>query len=89
MTALDPALCAEGHIKLDAVTGSVAIRTSFSDVDYPELSWLIATIGSGAINRSHSYVNGWDDALAGPAPFVIDGGYPGSEYGEVISGGTP
>lgn len=68
MAIIEPELCEAGHIKRDPVTGSSAIRTSFSDTEYPELSWLIATQDSGALTRPHAYVEGWEDM------YVTDGG---------------
>lgn len=56
-------MASEGHIKRDPVTGSVAIRTIFSE-DEPALAkmaWLIATPNVGARHGLSDEVADWED----------------------------
>lgn len=58
--------CAEGHVKRDPVTGSVAIRTRFPE-DIPELAemaWLVSTVAGGPRNAKSVEVESWDDLYA-------------------------
>lgn len=65
-----------GHVKHNPENGSVAIRTIFSEVDFPEMVWLVATLNQGALTKPLDYVEGWDDLFvpepppAPPAPPV-------------------
>lgn len=54
---------AAGHIRRDPVSASVAVRTVFSEVEFPDMAWLVATTNFGAKNVASSYVEGWDDLL--------------------------
>ena len=56
-----------GHIKRDPTTGAVAVRTHFPVEDYPDMEWLIATIGSGASTKPGSFVESWVDLFV-PEP---------------------
>jgi len=58
----------QGHIKRNATTAEVAIRTSF-DESIPQLAnmaWLIATMNIGARNATTAEVAGWDDLYEPP-----------------------
>lgn len=50
-----------GHIKRNPDNGAVAVRTMFPEDEFPEMAWLIATVNTGAINRTSSYVASWED----------------------------
>jgi|APCry1669189241_1035207.scaffolds.fasta_scaffold460098_1 hypothetical protein len=54
---------AEGHVKRDPNTGSVAIRTGFDDSieQLAAMAWLIATPNIGARNATTYQVESWDD----------------------------
>jgi len=57
----EPVVYLTGHIKHDPVTGSVAVRTQFPVEDFPDMEWLVASVGSGASNRPGLYVAAWED----------------------------
>ena len=67
-----PANCLAKHVKLNPATGDVAIRTIYDDVQFPKMSWLIATSGTGAQNASHAEVNGWTDLVTPTPPALGD-----------------
>jgi hypothetical protein len=53
-----------GHVKHNADTGEVAIRTIFPEDQGPQLAgmaWLVASKGSGSRNASSGDVEAWDD----------------------------
>ena len=73
----------KGHIKHDPVSGSVAIRTHFPIEDYPDMEWLVATVGSGASTKPGFYVEGWVDLFVPepePEPETVE---PEPEYAPV------
>jgi hypothetical protein len=52
-----------GHVKRDADTGAVAIRTHFDETN-PQLApmaWLIATVNMGPRHASTTDVADWED----------------------------
>jgi len=58
----------QGHIKRNAETAEVALRTSF-DESVPQLAgmaWLIATMNVGARNATTAEVESWDDLYEPP-----------------------
>lgn len=60
----------EGHIKRDPVSGSVAIRTYFSEAN-PQLAgmaWLVATSTTGARHARTNEVADWEDLHTPPPP---------------------
>lgn len=53
-----------GHIKHNAETDEVALRTIFPEDQGPQMAnmaWLIATKNTGARNAPSTEVEGWDD----------------------------
>lgn len=52
-----------GHVRRNPETKAVAVRTHFSEVDFPDMAWLIATVGMGALTKPSSAVEGepWID----------------------------
>jgi hypothetical protein len=50
-----------GHVKRNADTHEVALRTGFPEADYPDMAWLIATLNMGARTAPTTAVEGWDD----------------------------
>jgi hypothetical protein len=58
----------QGHVKRNAATAEVAIRTSF-DESVPQLAsmaWLVATMNIGARNATTAEVADWDDLYEPP-----------------------
>lgn len=62
-TAADYAV---GCVKHDPKTGAVAVRTVFTGDQFPNMVWLIATVGMGAQNAGDRDVEGWDDLFTPP-----------------------
>lgn len=62
-----------GHVKRNAETGAVAVRTIFplTDEQFRSMAWLIATPNVGARNASTADVEGWEDLYT--PPVVTDG----------------
>ena len=58
---MSPEECLAGHVKRNPDTGDVALRTPFSTQDFPDNSWIVIGVRSGAKTRPHSHVEGWDD----------------------------
>lgn len=60
----------EGHIKRDTVSGSVAIRTYFSETNdqLAGMAWLVATSNIGARHARTNEVIDWEDLYAPPPP---------------------
>lgn len=52
-----------GHVKRNADTGEVAVRTVFPETDaqFIAMAWLVATTNIGARNAPTAEVAGWDD----------------------------
>lgn len=61
----------QGHIKRNAETGDVAIRTIFPEdqgEQMANMAWLVATSASGARTTPTSAVESWEDVFTPPAP---------------------
>lgn len=50
-----------GHVKHNAATSEVAIRTVLPEDDFPEMAWLVSTTTRGARTVAADYVAGWAD----------------------------
>ena len=62
-----------GHVKYNAESGEVALRTIFPEDQGPQLAgmaWLVATKNIGARNASTAEVDLWDDLLVPTVPVV-------------------
>lgn len=70
-----------GHVLRDPATGSVAVRTGFDALQFPNMVWLVATTGMGALNASHEDVAGWADLYTPPAPVAQPQGAPADSGG--------
>lgn len=58
-----------GHAKRDPATGSIALRTAFSE-DEPvlaALAWIVASNRVGARHATTAEVDGWDDIYTPPS----------------------
>lgn len=58
----------QGHVKRNAKTGEVAIRTTFAEDQFPNMAWLVSSTNLGARNADQSDVDGWDDLYTPPPP---------------------
>ena len=60
---------AAGSLKHNKETGSVAVRTVFDGEQFPNMAWLVATVGMGAQNAGDRDVFDWEDIYEPP---VVD-----------------
>jgi len=63
-----------GHVKRNAETGEVALRTVFPEDEgqqFANMAWLVATKNIGARNASAADVADWDDLFAPPGPETV------------------
>ena len=60
-----------GHVKRDADSNSVALRTMFPEDQGPQLAnmaWLVSTPNMGARHAATAEVTGWSDLFVAPDP---------------------
>lgn len=58
-----------GHVKRNAATGAVAIRTHFADdADFGHMAWLVATPNIGARHATNAEAEPWDDLYTPSSP---------------------
>ena len=50
-----------GHVKRNAETQEVAMRTTFDEAILPQLAWVVSTLHWGARNVRTSDVEAWED----------------------------
>lgn len=58
---------AAGHLKHNAETNEVAIRTIFPEDAIPESAWLVATTHRGTYLATSEKVSDWTDIYTPPA----------------------
>lgn len=56
----------QGHVKRNAKTGEVAIRTTFAEDQFPNMAWLVSSTNLGARNADQSDVDGWTTSTPRP-----------------------
>lgn len=66
-----------GHVKRNAETQEIALRTHFEEAVYPDMTWLVATVNIGARHTSTDKVDAWADLYVPPAP--VDPAQPAAE----------
>lgn len=59
-----------GHVKRNAETQEVALRTTFDEALLPQLAWVVSTLTWGARNVRTAEVEAWDDLFI---PDVVAG----------------
>lgn len=60
-----------GHVKRNAETGDVALRTMFEEgqtVQLDNMAWLVATANIGARHTNTAEVDTWDDLYVAEQP---------------------